>query len=172
MLKKYLEVGQIVGTHGVRGEMRVNPWCDSPDFMKQFKHFYLSKDGAEPLKVISCRPHGNIALLKVEGIDSIDAANRIMRKVLYMDRAEANLRQGENFIQDLIDCTVSDADTGTIYGKLTDVMETGANDVWQITDEKGKEYLIPAIKEVIAETDVEKGVIKIRPMKGIFDDAN
>lgn len=172
MLKKYLEVGQIVGTHGVRGEMRVNPWCDSPDFMKQFKHFYLSKDGAEPLKVISCRPHGNIALLKVEGIDSIDAANRIMRKVLYMDRAEANLRQGENFIQDLIDCTVSDADTGTVYGKLTDVMETGANDVWQITDEKGKEYLIPAIKEVIAETDVEKGVIKIRPMKGIFDDAN
>ena len=172
MLKKYLEVGQIVGTHVVRGEMRVNPWCDSPDFMKQFKHFYLSKDGAEPLKVISCRPHGNIALLKVEGIDSIDAANRIMRKVLYMDRAEANLRQGENFIQDLIDCTVSDADTGTVYGKLTDVMETGANDVWQITDEKGKEYLIPAIKEVIAETDVEKGVIKIRPMKGIFDDAN
>lgn len=172
MLKKYLEVGQIVGTHGVRGEMRVNPWCDSPDFMKQFKHFYLSKDGAEPLKVISCRPHGNIALLKVEGIDSIDAANRIMRKVLYMDRAEANLRQGENFIQDLIDCTVSDADTGTVYGKLTDVMETGANDVWQITDEKGKEYLIPAIKEVISETDVEKGVIKIRPMKGIFDDAN
>lgn len=172
MLKKYLEVGQIVGTHGVRGEMRVNPWCDSPEFMKRFKYFYLGKDGAGPLKVISCRPHGNIALLKVEGIDSIDAVNKIMRKVLYMDRAEANLKQGENFIQDLIDCAVYDADTEVLYGKLTDVMETGANDVWQITDEKGKEYLIPAIKEVIAETDVENGVIKIRPMKGIFDDAN
>lgn len=172
MVKKYLEVGQVVGTHGVRGEMRVNPWCDSPEFMKQFKYFYLSKEGGEPLKVISCRPHGNIALLKVEGIDSIEAVNKIMRKVLYMDRAEANLNEGENFIQDLIDCTVFDSDTGIIYGKLTDVMETGANDVWQITDDSGREYLIPAIKEVIAETDVENGIIKIRPMKGIFDDAH
>ena len=89
-----------------------------------------------------------------------------------MDRAEANLSEGENFIQDLIDCTVFDADTGIIYGKLTDVMETGANDVWQITDDNGREYLIPAIKEVVAETDVENGIIKIRPMKGIFDDAH
>lgn len=172
MVKKYLEVGQVVGTHGVRGEMRVNPWCDSPEFMKQFKHFYLNKEGTEALKVISCRPHGNIALLKVEGIDSIEAVNKIMRKVLYMDRAEANLSEGENFIQDLIDCTVFDADTGIIYGKLTDVMETGANDVWQITDDNGREYLIPAIKEVVSETDVENGIIKIRPMKGIFDDAH
>lgn len=172
MLKKYLEVGQVVGTHGVRGEMRVNPWCDSPEFLKQFKNFYLSKEGGEPLKVISCRPHGNIALVKAEGIESIDDVNKIMRKVLYMDRAEASLKPGENFIQDLIDCSVFDVDTGVLYGKVTDVMETGANDVWAITNDKGEEYLIPAIKDTVIETDAENGIIKIRPMKGIFDDAD
>lgn len=94
MLKKYLEVGQVVGTHGVRGEMRINPWCDSPEFLRRFKFFYLDKNGSERLKVTSCRPHGNIALLKAEGVESIDDVNKIMRRVLYMDRAEANLAEG------------------------------------------------------------------------------
>lgn len=172
MLKKYLEVGQVVGTHGVRGEMRINPWCDSPDFLRRFKYLYLDKEGRERLEIISCRTHGNISLVKARGIDSIDGVNQIMRRVLYMDRAEAKLGEGENFIQDLLGCSVVDFDSGTLYGTLTDVMETGANDVWQVTDESGKEYLLPVIRDVVIETDVENEVVKIRPLRGIFDDAN
>ncbi len=171
MIKEYLEIGKITGTHGIKGEMRVQPWCDTPDFMKKFKTLYLDKKGEKPLKV-SCRPNGHMVIMKAQGIDTIEEASKYREKVLYMKRSEAKLPEGSYFIQELIDCKVIDADDESIvYGTLTDVSETGANDVWHITNEKG-EYLIPAIPPVVIDTDVAVGVIKIRPLKGIFDDEN
>ena len=170
MLKQYLEIGQIVSTHGVKGELRVNPWCDSPEFMKKFKTLYFDKNGEKAIKVTACRPHGNVVILKIEGIDTVEDAQKLRNKTLYMNRADAKLRKGDWFIQDLIGCTVYDADDESIcYGVLTDVSQTGANDVWHI-EKEGKEYLIPAIPPVVISTDVEAGVIKIRPLRGIFDD--
>lgn len=170
MIKDYLEIGKITGTHGIRGEMRVHPWCDSPEFMGKFKTLYLDKKGEKPLKVKS-KPHGQMVILKAEGIDSIEEASKYREKILYMKRSDAKLPEGKYFIQELIDCTVIDADNEKkSYGTLTDVSMTGANDVWHITDSEGREYLIPAIPSVVIDTDVEKGVIKIRPLKGIFDD--
>ncbi len=170
MIKEYLDIGEIVGTHGVRGEMRVNPRCDSVAFMKKFKTLYLDKNGTKEIKVKSLREHGNVALLVADGIDTVEQAQSLRGTVLYMKRADARLNKGNYFIAELIDCTVYDADDEKIiYGVITDVSYTGANDVWHIT--KGEnEYLIPAIKDVVVSVDVETGVIKIRPMKGIFDD--
>ena len=171
MIKEYLEIGKITGTHGIKGEMRVQPWCDTPDFMKKFKTLYLDKKGEKPLKV-SCRPNGHMVIMKAQGIDTIEEASKYREKVLYMKRSEVKLPEGSYFIQELIDCKVIDADDESItYGTLTDVSETGANDVWHITNEKG-EYLIPAIPPVVIDTDVVAGVIRIRPLKGIFDDEN
>lgn len=171
MIKEYLEIGKITGTHGIKGEMRVQPWCDTPDFMKKFKTLYLDKKGDKPLKV-SCRPNGHMVIMKAQGIDTIEEASKYREKVLYMKRSEARLPEGSFFIQELFDCKVIDADDESIiYGTLTDVSETGANDVWHITNENG-EYLIPAIPPVVIDTDVVAGVIKIRPLKGIFDDEN
>ncbi len=171
MIKEYLEIGKITGTHGIKGEMRVQPWCDTPDFMKKFKTLYLDKKGEKPLK-ISCRPNGHMVIMKAQGIDTIEEASKYREKVLYMKRSEARLPEGSFFIQELFDCKVIDADDESIiYGTLTDVSETGANDVWHITNEKG-EFLIPAIPPVVIDTDVVAGVIKIRPLKGIFDDEN
>lgn len=171
MLKKYLEIGKIVSTHGIRGEVRVDPWCDSPDFFKRFKTLWFDKNGEKPVKVLSCRPHGNIVILALEGTDSIDKANLLRNKILYMDRDDAQLPENKYFIQDLIGCSVVDADNeAKVYGKLCDVSETGANDVWHVKDEKGREYLLPAIPPVVIETDVENEIIKIRPLRGIFDD--
>lgn len=169
MLKQFLEVGQIVSTHGVKGEVRVNPWCDSPEFLKKFKTLYFDKNGEESVKVRS-RVHGNIVLMTIEGVSSVEEAAKLRNKVLYMNRDDANIGINSFFIQDLIDCRVLDADSGKEYGVLTDVSETGANDVWYITDENKKEYLIPAIPDVVISTDVVKGEILIRPLKGIFDD--
>ena len=170
MIKEYLEVGQIVGTHGIRGEVRVNPWCDSPEFIKQFKTLYYDKNGSQSVKVTACRPHGNVALLKLDGIDTVEAASAMRNKILYMKRSDAKISKGSYFIAELCDCTVIDADNESrIYGILTDVSETGANDVWHITKD-GKEYLIPAIPDVVDSVDVETGIIKIRPLKGIFED--
>lgn len=171
MLKQYLEVGQIVGTHGVRGEVRVNPWCDTPDFLKKFRTLYFDAMGERAVKVLSSRVHGNIVLMQLEGVSTVEEASVLRNKVVYMNRKDAKIPENTYFIQDLIDCKVIDADNGNEYGILTDVSETGANDVWHIFKD-GKEYLIPAIPPVVIETDVVSGVIKIRPLRGIFDDEN
>lgn len=172
MKKDFLEVGEIVGTHGVRGEMRVNPWCDSPSFLKKFKTLYLDEKGEKSLDIKSAREHGNVSLIVVDNIDTVEKAQAMRGKVLYIKRDDAKLQKGSYFIAELFDCTVCDADDENIvYGIITDVSETGANDVWHITKD-GKEYLIPAIKDVVVSVDVEEGIIKIRPLKGIFDDEN
>ena len=72
MIKQYLEIGEIVGTHSIHGEIRVNPWCDSPEFVKKFKTLYFDNEGKKAVKVISARPHGNIVLLKLEGTDTVE----------------------------------------------------------------------------------------------------
>lgn len=173
MIKEYLELGQIVGTHGIRGELRVNPWCDSPDFAKRFKTLYFDKKGCNSVKVVSCRPHGNVILLLLEGIDSVEKAEALRNKMLYLKRSDAKLPDGTWFIEELIGCGVFDADDHEKkYGILTEISSTGANDVWYITDENSREYLIPAIKEVVVSTDVAADAVYIRPLKGIFDDAD
>lgn len=171
MRKPYLETGRIVGTHGVRGEMRVQPWSDDPSFLTGFKVFYLDGRGENRLEAEKVRPHGNVVLLKARGVDAIEEAEKLRGKVLYIDRADIRLEEGRHFIQDLIGCSVTDADTGETLGTLTDVSETGANDVWHVKRE-GREYLVPAIPDVIVKVDVDKEEIVLRPLKGIFDDAD
>lgn len=171
MIKEYLEIGKITSTHGIKGEVRVQPWCDSPEFMKKFKTLYFDKKGEKPVSV-SCRPNGNMVIMKMQGVDTVEEASKYREKILYMKRSDAKLPEGTWFIQELIDCKVVDADDENIsYGILSDVSETGANDVWHITKD-GKEYLIPAIPSVVISTDVVEGIIKIRPLKGIFDNEN
>lgn len=171
MLKKYLETGKIVGTHGVKGTVRVQAWSDSGAFLTKFKCFYLDKNGEASLKCKSVTPHGNVVLISFEGIDSIEKAESLRGKVLYLDRNDIDLPEGRYFIDDLIGCRVTDADSKKTLGTLTDVSATGANDVWHITD-NGKEYLVPAIEDVIVSVDTNGGEIVLRPLKGIFDDEN
>ena len=168
-MKKYLETGKFVGTHGVKGMVRVQPWCDSPDFLKQFKKIYTDASGVNMLTVTSSNPHGNVVLMALKGIDSIEKAETLRNKVIYIDRKDAKLPEGRYFIDDLVDCTVYDADSNKVLGTLTEVSSTGANDVWHIKSDD-KEYLVPAIDEVIVSVNVEEGALIIRPLKGIFDD--
>lgn len=167
MLKKYLEAGKIVGTHGIRGEVRVDPWCDSPEFFCRLKKVYL-KNGETMLSVKS-RPHKNIAIMKIDGVDSIETAENFLGKVVYMDREQAKLPENTYFIADLIGLEVRDAENGSVYGKITEVFKTGANDVYEI-DNGGKKYLIPVIDQVVKTINPAEGYVDILPMKGIFDD--
>lgn len=169
MIKKFLETGKIVGTHGVRGMLRVQPWCDDGEFLTEFKKIYLDDLGENCLKITKSQPHGNVVLMAVKGVDSIEEAEKLRGKVIYINREDANLPKDRYFISDLIGCTVTDADTGAALGELNDVSQTGANDVWHITKD-GKEYLVPAIESVIVSVSPEEGTVVIRPLKGIFDD--
>lgn len=166
---KYLEAGQVVGTHGVRGEVRVQPWCDSPAQLAPLTTLYW--DGGKQAVKVKCRPHKNMALVKIEGIDTVQEASLLRGKILFLDRDDLRLEPGRHFIRDLIGLRVLDADTGEEYGVLTDVSATGANDVYHM-DWKGREVLIPAIPPVIIEIDVDAGFLRIRPIKGLFDDAD
>lgn len=172
MLKEFLEAGKIVGTHGIKGELRVEPWCDTPDFLKQFGTLY-TKEGAQALKVISSRVHKNLFLVQLQGIDTIEQGDQMRGKVLYIKRSDATLPQGRYFISDLLGMEVCHADNPSIcYGIITDVIKTGANDVYQITNAQKKDYLIPVIDQVVIETDIVGRRLLIRPLKGIFEDEN
>lgn len=169
MLKQFLETGKIVGTHGIKGMLRVQGWCDSGEFLQQFKYIYTDSDGKTKYTVKSVQPHGNVVLMALKGVDSIEQAEALRNKIIYIARKDVDLPEDRYFIADLIGCTVRDADTEKVLGTLTDVSETGANDVWHIT-KNGKEYLVPAIDEIIVSVNVTDGDIVIRPLKGIFDD--
>lgn len=167
MKKQFLEIGKIVGTHGLKGEVRIEPWCDSANFLCRFKRLYRA-DGTE-MKVLSAKVHKNIAVVLLEGITSVEQADLMRSKVVYINRDDARLPKGTYFIQDLIGLKVLDFDNGTEYGEITDVIKTGANDVYQVTKD-GRDYLLPVIPDVVKEKNVDGGFVKIVPMKGIFDD--
>ncbi len=169
MKKKYLEVGKIVGTHGIKGAARVQVWADSPDFLKQFKYLYTDENGGNKLAVLKVQPHGNISIVSFKGVESIEHAESFRNTILYIDRKDVKLPKDRYFITDLIGVKVFDADNGRLYGEISDVSETGANDVWHITD-NDKVYLIPVIDEVLVSVDIDKEIALIKPLKGIFDD--
>ena len=154
MPKQFLEVGKIVGTHGVQGEMRVECWANSPEFLRKFKKLYLD-EGKGSLEV-SCRPHKNIALVKAKGVNSIEEADRLRGKVLYIDRSDVKLSEGEHFVQDIIGLEVTDADTGAVYGTVKDVLKTGSNDVYEMASPGGKLFYIPVIPDIMAGFDFEQ----------------
>ncbi len=164
----FLEAGQIVGTHGVRGEMRVQPWCDSAKQFATFKTLYWDKNGTQPVE-IQARAHKEMALVCVDGVDTVEAAAAMRGRMLYVSRKDIRLPKGRYLVQDLIGLSVVDADTGETYGTLTDVSQTGANAVYHMATDKG-EVLIPAIPSIILSIDTLADVMKIRPMKGLLND--
>lgn len=169
--RSFLEAGEIVGTHGVRGEVRVRPECDSPDMFCTLRTVYFDDAGKRSVRM-KARVHKNIALAKLDGVDTVEAAAALRGTMLYLDRRDIKLEKGRYFICDLIGTRVVDCETGTVYGECTDVTHTGSNDVYHMKTPEGKEILIPAIPDVIREVDIEHESIRIFPMLGLFDDEN
>ncbi|MGN0688728.1 MAG: ribosome maturation factor RimM [Oscillospiraceae bacterium] len=168
MKKQFLEIGKIVATQGIRGEVRVQYYCDSAEVICSFDTLYLDK-GKREVTVQRAYPHKNIVVMKLDGIDLIEQAQPLIGKVLYMDRDDAELEEGLYFIQDIIGLMVKDADTGVEYGRITDVYQNGASDVYSIRKDGG-ELMFPCIDEVVISTDIDKGEMLIRPLPGLFDD--
>lgn len=169
MRAAYLEAGKVVGTHGVRGELRVEPWCDSPDFLKQFSTLYWKKD-LRPAVVESARVHKHLVLLKLQGVDSVEAADALRGQVLCFQREDAApLPEGRYYWQDLLGLSVFDEETGVLRGKLTDIFATGANDVYEVTDAQGKKTLVPAVPAVVSRISLDEEAVYLKPLGGLFD---
>ena len=168
MIREYLEIGTIVGTHGIHGELRVNPACDSPEFFAGFDVLYYDAQGRQPVRVLGARTNKNIALLRLEGVDSMEAAQALRNKTLFFRRADARLEEGRYFIAELLGCEVFDATDPTLgYGVICDVSQTGANDVWHVKTPGGREILIPVIDDVVKAVDVAKGRVEIHMLPGL-----
>lgn len=167
MEKQYLEIGKIVNIHGLRGDVKVMPWCDDPAFLCEFEQLYLGK-GHQPVQIAAARVMKQMVILRLEGVTMPEQAERLRGQILYMHRDDVELEEGVYFIQDLIGLSVLDADSGEVYGELTDVLQTGANDVYEVTGTE-RTILIPAIPDVIIETNLEAGTMRIRPLEGLLD---
>lgn len=168
-MKKYLEVGKINNTHGVRGELKLSLWCDDIDYLKQFKTLYFDDKGEKGVKLISARPQKNLAIIRLDGIDTMEKAEKLKGKLLYCDRDDAEIEEGSNYIADLIGCYVVDIDTEEEYGQVKDVLNYGSCDIYDI-ESWGKHTLIPATDDIVKEINVEYKVIRIKKMKGLFDE--
>lgn len=166
MKKEYLEAGKIVTTHGIRGEVKIMPYTDTPELLCEFDRLFIGKDKAE-INIDRARVAKNMVIAKIEGIDTVEAAEKYRNKVLFMHRDDLELDEDTYFIQDLIDMEVKDADSGFVYGKITDVLQNGANDVYVIKGDR--EYLVPAIPDVVISTDIDSNIMLIRPLEGLFD---
>lgn len=165
MKNQFLEAGKIVNTHGIRGELKVFPLCDGPEFLLEFDRFFIDNNEME---VVTSRVHKNVALVRFKNVDRIDQAEPFIGKIIKINADDVELEDGRYFIEDLIGMKVVDHDTGREYGTLTNVIQTGANDVYEVKGDRL--YLVPKIDDVVINTDLEAGLISIRPLKGLFDE--
>lgn len=165
MKNQYLEAGQIVNTHGIQGEVKIVPWCDTPDFLCQFHTLYI--DG-KPVRVRASRVHKGNVLATLEGVDSVNAAMALKGKTVWIDRTGVQLPEGRHFIADLMGLEVIDAASGETLGVVADVLTPPAHEVYVV---KGAhEYMIPAVDEFLVETNVEGGYIKVQLIEGMRTD--
>ncbi len=169
-MNEMLRVGVISSTHGVRGEVKVYPTTDDPERFLDLDEVTLDA-GREmiPLEIQNVKFFKNMVILKFKGYDNINDIEKYKGRDLLIRRNQAvDLEEDEYFIGDLIGLSVV-TEEGAVLGTLTDVMPTGANDVYIVRQESGKELLLPAIKECIREVDLEGRFIKVHVMDGLLD---
>ena len=169
-MENLLRVVVISSTHGVKGEVKVFPTTDDPARFKSLKKVMLDT-GREhmDLEIQGVKFFKNMVILKFKGFDSIDEIEKYKGKDLLISRDQAvKLGPDENFIIDLIGLRVVTED-GAEFGTLTDVIKTGANDVYEVRTGEGKDVLLPAIKECVLGVDLEEGIITVHIMDGLLD---
>lgn len=169
-MEKYLRVGVIANTHGVRGEVKVYPTTEDIKRFDYLKEAVIDT-GKEKINVnvAGVKYFKNMVILKFEQYDNMDQVIPLKGMDLLVTRENAiPLAEGEHYIVDMIGCKII-TDEGNTLGELTDVMQTGANDVYVVKTTDGKEVLLPAIKECVLEKDIENKVIKVHIMKGLLD---
>ena len=159
--QSFIDAGKIVNTHGVRGEVRIEVWLDSPALLKRCGRVYL---GGEEKKILSAREHKGFLIAQLEGVADVNAAQALKNRVVQIARADAKLPRGAYFLQDIIGACVVD-ESGAEVGRLAEVLELPSQRVYVVKGET--EHLIPAVPAFIRNTDAENGVITVRLIEGM-----
>ena len=158
---KFLEAGEIVSTHGVRGEVKILPWTDSADFLRRFKTLYINEK-AYPVK--SSFVHKGCVIALLEGVEDVNAAMTLKGRTVCFARADAHLPEGHFFLADIMGAAVV-TESGSPVGELVDIIQNPTQNVYVVKGER--EHLIPAVPEFILRTDVENRVIPVRLIEGM-----
>lgn len=161
MKEKYLEAGEIVNTHGIRGEVKILPWTDSAEFLRGFKTLYINE---QAYRVHSAFVHKGCLIAALEGVEDVNTAMTLKGKVICFDRRDVKLPKGHFFLADILGARVV-SDTGAELGVLADVIENPTQNVYVVRGET--EHLIPAVPEFILNTDVKNGVITVHLIEGM-----
>ena len=158
---EYLEAGKIVNTHGIKGELKIESWLDSAEFLGSFEYMYIDE---KPFKLLSGRVHKHFLIAQLEGVADINAAMALKTKEVFVDKGKAKLPKGHFFIADIIGAVVVD-ESGSELGTLTEVLERPAANVYIVNGER--EIMIPAVPEFILKTDVAEKKITVRLIEGM-----
>ena len=160
-LSEYLECGEIVNTHGIKGEVKISPWCDSPAFLAGIGRYFVN---GKEYKVLSTRVQGEMLYARLEGINDINAAMILKGKKLFIKRADAPLEDGSYFLSDALGAEVIDEKLGRI-GTLEDFLELPGGLVFVVRGDK--EHLIPDVPEFVRKVDVDAGIITVAMIDGM-----
>ena len=165
----HFRIGQIVNTQGLKGEVRVYPYVDDINRFDELENFYLDKNFNQEFEVERVRYKGNMVIMKIKGVDSVEMAERLKTKNLYVSRENSvDLDEDEFFIADLIGLDVFTV-AGEKVGTLKDVLQYSANDVYVVKGDNDKEYLIPSTLKFVPEINIEEKKKIIDPIKGMLD---
>lgn len=157
------EIGKIVNTFGIKGEVKVTPYTDDIEQFKKIKSIYVNNT---LMQVQSAKFQKNVVILKLKDVDDMTAAENLRNSIIEAKRSKNKLPENTYYIADLIGLDVY-TDEGTLLGKVKDIYNTGANDIYSIETES-KEVLLPAIKEVIKQIDIENKKIIVHILKGLL----
>ena len=163
MKLQFIEAGEIVTTHGVKGEVKVMPWVDGPEILCEFDRCRIA---GKEYEIESCRVQKSCNLVKLSGVDTMEAAQAMRGKVIELYREDID--DEVIFAAELIGVEVY-AD-GTLLGKITDVLDYPGNSVYVVTGEH--EYMIPAVKQFILSTDLETNTMQVKIIEGMRSDEN
>ena len=168
MDKKYIECGKIINTHGCKGGMKIEPWSNSPKDLTALKRIYIKNKGVYvEYNVAKASVFKQFVILELKEITDMEAALSLKNATLYAQREDFKLDDGEFFLADLIGLDVIDADSAKVYGKVKDIINRGASDIY-IVDTPNGERMIPAVDEFIKSVDLSKGVF-VRVIEGLLD---
>ncbi|MBQ8207118.1 MAG: 16S rRNA processing protein RimM [Clostridia bacterium] len=165
---RYLECGKIVNTHGVKGTVKVENRCDTPKVLASLKKIFLESNGAySERKVLHASVFKESVIMELEGVSDMDAALLLKNRLIYADREDIPLEEGAYFLADLEGLDIIDAESGRVYGKLLEVFNRGASDIY-VVDTPSGERMMPAVSEFVKKIDIEKGIF-VSPIPGMLE---
>ncbi len=166
---EYFEVGQIVNTFGIKGQVKVVPFTDDVERFEELNEVYIEKKNELQLfQIEQVNYHKNMVIIKFKGINTIEEAEKYRNCYLKIDRKHAKkLPKDTYFIADLLGLPVY-TDEGKLLGKVDDIYNSGSSDIYVVKDEMGKQILLPSIPEVLKEIDLENEKIIVHIIEGLL----